>query len=116
MIRLLHDSGDQVALASLVDLEHLLSLGVTQPLQDDLFGGLRCDAPEITRGVLPLIDDVAVLVELLAVHDDLAGVGVDGHPCLLGGAGSAFVGRHERVGQRVENGVCRHTFFALEKL
>ena len=80
MIGLLDDAGDEIAFAAFVEVEDLLALGIAQPLHDDLLGGLRGDPAEVVRGVLPLPGDVAVLVELLAVDDDLAGVGVDGDP------------------------------------
>ncbi len=105
MIAALHDAGDEVALPAFVQVVDLLALGIAQTLHDDLLGGRRGDATEVVRGVLPLVDDVAVLVELLAVHDDLAGVRVDGDPGLLGGARGALVGRDERVGEGIENGV-----------
>ena len=84
-----------------------VALGLADPLQDDLLRGLRGDAPEVVRGVVPLADDVAVLVELLAVDADLTRVGVDGDEGLLGGVGQPLVGGDERVGQRLEQGLDR---------
>ena len=61
--------------------------------------------PKSFGRVVPLPDDVAVLVELLAVDPDVAGVGVDGDHGLLGRVGHALVGGHQGVGQGVEQGV-----------
>ena len=85
VVALLDDPGDDVALAAGVLLVLEVALGLADPLQDDLLGGLGRDAPEVVRGVVPLPDDVAVLVELLAVDPDLARVGVDRDDRLLGG-------------------------------
>jgi hypothetical protein len=63
VIGLLDDPGDQIAVASLVQVEHLGTLRIAQALQNHLFGGLGTDAAELTRGVLPLARDIAVLVE-----------------------------------------------------
>ena len=46
-VGLLDDAGDDVADAVLVLLEHHLALGLADPLQDDLLGGLRGDAAEV---------------------------------------------------------------------
>ena len=116
MVGLLDDAGHEVSLAALVQLEDLLALGVAQPLQDHLLGGLGSDAAEVVRGVLPLPHHVAVLVEILAVDDDLGGVGVDCHPRFLGGARGALVGGHQGVGQGVEDHVGGHALLSLEEL
>ena len=38
---------------ALIDVEDLGALGITQALQDDLLCGLRTDATEVARRVLP---------------------------------------------------------------
>jgi hypothetical protein len=40
-------------------------------LEDDLLGGLGGDASEVVGCVVPLLDDVSLVVELLAVDADL---------------------------------------------
>ena len=67
VVGLLDDPGDDVALAAGVLLVLDVALGLADALQDDLLGRLRGDAPEVVRRVVPLADDVAVLVELLPV-------------------------------------------------
>ena len=116
MIRLLHDAGDEITFAPFVQVVDLLALGVTETLQDDLFRRLGRDAPEVVRGVFPLLDDVPVLVEVLSIDEDLAGVRIDRDPGLFGRAGCALVGGHERVGERVENGLCGNALLSLEEL
>jgi len=54
-----------------------LALDVADALQDDLLGGLGRDATEVVRGVVPLADDLALLVELLGDHLDVTGLDVD---------------------------------------
>ena len=48
-VGLLDDAGDQLAHAVAVLLEHHVALGLADPLQDDLLGGLRGDPPEVVR-------------------------------------------------------------------
>ena len=102
VVGLLHDAGDDVALAPGVLLVLHVALDLADALQDHLLGGLRGDAPEVVRRVVQLADNLALLVELLPVDTDLARVGVDGDHGLLGHVGAALVGRHDRVGQGVE--------------
>ncbi len=116
VVHLLHDAGDQIAFSPFIEVVHLIPLGLAQPLHDDLLGGLRRDAAEVIRGVLPLAHHVAVLVQLLAVHGDLPAIGVDHHPRLLRGAGAALVGRHQSVGEGVEDRVDGDASLALEQL
>ncbi len=116
MIGLLDDARHQVAFAPVVQLEDLLAFRVAQPLQDDLFGCLCGDSPEILRSVGPLVRDVSVFVEFLAVDHYLAGIGVDGDPGFLCSSGGTFVGRNERVGERLEDGVAWDTLFAFQHL
>ena len=116
MIRLLDDAGDQVPFPPLVELEHLLALGIAQSLHDDLLGRLGGDTAEIARGVLPFLRHVAVLVEILSVDGDLTRVGIDGDPGFLGGSRGPLVGRDERVRERIEDGVGGHALLTLEQL
>ena len=80
-----------------------LALGLADALQDDLLGRLRGDAAEVGRRVVPLADDVAVFVELLRDHADLAGLDVDLDERFLGGFGHALVRGDERVRQRLQH-------------
>jgi hypothetical protein len=48
-VGLLDDAGDQLADAVAVLLEHHVALGLADPLQDHLLGGLRGDAAEVVR-------------------------------------------------------------------
>ena len=102
VVGLLDDAGDDVALAPGVLLVLEVALGLADALQDDLLGRLGGDPPEVVGRVVPLPDDVAVLVELLAVDPDLARLGVDRDDRLLGRVGEALVGGDEGVGQGVE--------------
>ena len=61
---LLHDAGDDVALAAEELAQHVLVLGVAQPLQDGLPSRGRGDPAEALRGVVPLPHQLAVIVEL----------------------------------------------------
>ena len=91
-----------------------VALGLPDPLEDDLLGRLGGDATEVVGGVVPLADDVAVLVELLAVDADLARLGIDGDDRLLGRTRPALVGGHEGVGQRVEQRLDRDPLVARD--
>ena len=87
VVGLLDDAGDDVALAAGVLLVLEVPLDLADALQDDLLGRLGRDPAEVVGRVVPLADDVAVLVELLPVDPDLTGLGVDGDHRLLGGVG-----------------------------
>ena len=102
VVGLLDDAGHDVALAPGVLLVLEVALDLPDALEDDLLGRLGGDPAEVVGGVVPLADDVAVLVELLAVDPDLARVGVDRDDRLLGGVGTALVGGDQGVGQGVE--------------
>ena len=60
-VGLLDDAGDQLADAVAVLLEHHVALGLADPLQDHLLGGLRGDAAEVVGRDVALVDLVAVL-------------------------------------------------------
>ena len=83
-VGLLDDAGDQLADAVLVLVEHHVPLGLADPLQDHLLGGLRGDAAEVLRRDVALVDLVAVLHQPLLIDlgrlgvDQLAGLRVDG--------------------------------------
>ena len=89
-VGLLHDAGDQLADAVAVLLEHHVALGLADPLQDHLLGGLRGDPAEVVRGDVLGLDLVLVLLELLEV--DL-GLGRLAHLPRLGVDGRLLVGR-----------------------
>ena len=112
VVGLLDDAGDDVALPAGVLLVLEVPLDLADALEDDLLGRLGGDPPEVVGGVVPLADDVAVLVELLSVDPDLPRLGIDGDHRLLGGVGSALVGGHQGVGQRVEQGLDRDALVA----
>ena len=116
LVVLLDDAGDDVALAAGVLLVLHVPLGLADALEDHLLGRLGGDATEVVGGVLPLPHDVAVLVELLGVDVDLAGVGVDRDDGLLGGLGHALVGGDQGVGQSLEEGVDGDALLPLDDL
>ena len=82
-VGLLDDAGDELADAVAVLLVHHLALGLADPLEDHLLGGLRGDAAEVVGRDVALLDLVAVHRELLGVDlrllrlDVLAGLGVE---------------------------------------
>ena len=116
-VALLDDAGDDVALAAGVLLVLHLALGLADALAHHLLGGLRGDAAEVVgRDVELVADRLAVLVELLGHHPDLAGVGVDGDPGVLVGAGHPLVGRLEGVGERAEQRVDRDALVGGQRL
>ena len=102
-VGLLDDAGDDVALAAGVLLVLHLALGLADALQDHLLGRLRGDAAEVGGRVVPLASDVAVFVELLRDHADLAGLDVDLDERFLGRFGHALVRGDERVRERLEH-------------
>ena len=93
-----------------------LALDVADALQDHLLRGLRGDAPEVVRGVVPLADDLALLVELLGDDVDVAGLDVDLDERLLGGVRHALVRGDERVGERLEHDLDGDALLALDVL
>ena len=84
-VGLLDDAGDDVAFAARVLLVLHLAFGFADALQDHLLRGLRGDAPEVFGRVVPLADDVAVFVEFLRDHVDVAGLDVDLDERFFGG-------------------------------
>ncbi len=84
VVGLLHDAGHDVPLPPRVLLVLEVAFDLADALEDHLLGGLGRDAPEVVGGVVPLADDVALFVELLAVDADLPRFGVDGHDRLFG--------------------------------
>ncbi len=83
-VGLLDDARDELADAVLVLLEHHVALGLADPLQDHLLGGLRGDAAEVLGRDVALLDLIAVLGEHLGVELRLRGLahlarlGIDG--------------------------------------
>ncbi len=73
-VGLLDDAGDQLADAVLVLLEHHVALGLADPLEDHLLGGLRGDAAEVLGRHVALVDLIAVLGEQLGVELGLGGL------------------------------------------
>ena len=73
-VGLLDDAGDQLAHAVLVLVEHHVPLGLADPLEDHLLGGLGRDAAEVVRRDVALVDLIAVLREALLV--DLGRLGL----------------------------------------
>ena len=55
-VRLLDDAGDQLADAVAVLLEHHVALGLADPLEDHLLGGLGGDAAEVVGRDVALVD------------------------------------------------------------
>ena len=73
-VGLLDDPGDHLADAVLVLLEHHVALGLADPLEDHLLGGLRGDPAEVGRRDVAARDLVLVLGELLGVDLGLLGL------------------------------------------
>ena len=73
-VGLLDDPGDQLVHAVLVLLEHHVALGLADPLEDHLLGGLRGDPAEVGRRHVAAADLVAVLGQLLGVDLGLLGL------------------------------------------
>ena len=115
-VGLLDDAGDDVALAAGVLLVLHLALGLADALEDHLLGRLRGDATEVVGRVVPLAGDVAVLVELLRDHLDVAGLHVDLDQRFLGRVGHALVRGEERVRERLEHDLDRDALLALDVL
>ena len=115
-VGLLDDAGDDVALAAGVLLVLHLALGLADALQDHLLRGLRGDAAEVVGRVVPLAGDVALFVELLRDHVDLAGLDVDLDERFLGRVGHALVRGDERVRERLEHDLDRDALLALDVL
>ncbi len=106
VVRLLDDSGDELADAVLVLVVHHLALGLADPLEDHLLGGLRRDAAEVVGGHVARLDLVLVRGEDLRVElgvlglAKLAGLGVDDGLLLLGDLGEELLlelGRQDQL-------------------
>jgi hypothetical protein len=74
VVGLLDDPGDQLADAILVLVVHHLPLGLTDPLQDHLLGGLGGDPAEIVRGYVAGLDLVLVRGEDLRIKLGVLGL------------------------------------------
>ena len=92
-----------------------LALGLANALQDDLLRSLRGDAPEVGGRVVPLAGDVALFVELLRDHADLAGLDVDLDERLLGRFRHPLVRGDERVRERLEHDLFGNALFDRER-
>ena len=92
----LHHPGDDVALAPGVLAEGLVVLGVAQPLQDDLAGSHGRHPAEVGRRVVVLLDDRALVVEVLRPDDHLAGLPVDRDAGVRHGVRRVLVGAEQR--------------------
>src|SRR5271165_159466 len=73
----LHHTGDDLALMGGELAECALVFGVAEPLQHDLPRGGSRDSPETLRGVFPLAEHNAVIVEFAGEHLDRTGFPVD---------------------------------------
>ena len=118
VVHLLHDSGDEVSLPALIHLIDDLTFGLTQLELHDLLERLSGNPPEsLAVGcVLPLVDDIAVLIELLGVDRYLSGFGIDRDPRLFGRSGTPFVGGDQGVGESIENRIDPDSPLASENL
>jgi hypothetical protein len=110
----LDDAGHDVALAAGVLTEGLVVLGVAQPLENDLPRGHRGDAAEVGRGVVVLLDDLAVGAEVLRPDDDLAGLAVDGHPRVGHGMRRVLVRRQQCGLEGGQQGLERDLLLAFD--
>ncbi len=116
LVRLLDDPGDDVALAAGVLLVLHLALRLTDALEDHLLRGLRGDAAEVVRRVVPLLDDLAFLVELLGDDVDVAGLDVDLDQRLVRRVGHPLVRGHQRVRERLEHDLDGDALLALDRV
>ena len=100
-------AGDEEFLAVEEVVEHLLALGVADPLQDDLLGGLGADAAEVDRLelFLDVVADLHVGAQLAGVDDAHLGLVVHDllvehyQPAALRGVITRIaVDRHHHVG------------------
>ena len=88
-VGLLDDAGDDVAFAVGVLLELAVALDLADALAHHLAEGLGGDAAELflLRGVVALVDPVAVLVDVVGDERELHRLRVDLDDDLVGGAG-----------------------------
>ena len=99
-VRLLDDAGDQLAHAVAVLLEHHVALGLADPLQDHLLGGLRGDPPEVVRRDVADLDLVLEVAQARGIDvrrlgdDHLAGLRVH---AALERAGGLLLGLVEQL-------------------
>ena len=83
VVGLLDDPGDQLADPVLILVVHHLALGLADPLQDHLLGGLRRDPPEVVGGDVARLDLILVGAQHLGVElgvlrlAELSGLGID---------------------------------------
>ena len=68
-----------------------------------------------SEGVLPLADDLLLVVELLGEHGHVAAVAVDHDPRPLGGVGLALVGGGEGALERADDRLEGDALLALEE-
>ena len=118
IVDLLNDSGDEIALPTLVDLINLLPLRFTKLELHHLLEGLGCyPAKCLTLGsVFPLVHHVAVFVKFLGVDLHFTRFGIDGDPGLFCRAGTSLVSRNKGVGEGIENRIYRYTPLSGEDL
>ncbi len=116
LVALLDDAGDDVALAARVLLVLALALGLADALAHHLLGGLGGDAAEVVWRVVACVDPVALFVDVVRHHPDVAGEGVDLDLGLVSRARHALVGGCERVGECLEQDVDRDALLGGEKL
>ncbi len=110
----LDDAGDDVALlAGVLPVVHLVG-GLPQPLEDDLLGGLGGYAAEALGGVVPLGDDLVLVVEHRHENGGVARGAVDDHTGALIGAGRVLVGGQQRRFDRAEDCLERDIALAFQ--
>ncbi len=107
VVELLHDPGDDVALAVGVLLELAVPLDLADALGQHLAEGLGGDAAHVVGRVVAPVDQLAELVDVVRVDADVHRLGVDLDLGLVGGIGTALVGRDQGIGQDLEQGVDR---------
>jgi len=71
---------------------------------------------EVLRRVVPLLDDLALFIELLRDHVDVRRLDVDLDERLLRGFRRALVGGDERVRQRLQQDLDRDPLLALDRV
>ena len=108
------DPCNEVAFATVVELENLFAFGIAQPFQDDLLGCRSRDPSEVLWRIKPFVGDVAVLVEFLTIDEYLPGVRIDGDAGFFSSTRRPLIGRYKGVRQRFENGVARDSLLSFE--
>ena len=105
---LLDHARDEIALTAGELTKLAVVFGLLQPLQHDLLGRGGGDAPEVVGSVVVLPHRLALFVELLDQHRDVAGLAVEIDSRVLVGAGLLVIGGQQGLLDRLDHRVERH--------